>query len=115
MTFINELFKEIKIRGHLEDLRKLKTVERRATKLNEIVINVNISKNELSFYSPDEQLFLFYKIQENKIDMGLCPHFYIFFSNKNQRFHHVCKLLDNQRTKCRGRINKCDKIATEKK
>jgi len=109
MHFINGLYKEIKIRGFLEDLQKLDSVESRIKKLNEIVIHINISKDDLSFYTLDEQLYLFYLIQNYGVPMGLCPYYYIFFSNKNQRFHYLCK-KNSKRGRivyCRGNLKKC--------
>lgn len=110
MSFIKEIFREIKIRGHLEELRDIQSNPERIKRLNEILIQINISKESLSFYTPDEQLYLFSKIQEEGIDMGLCQEFHIFFSNRNQRFHHICRATKRkERSYCGGEIKRCDK------
>jgi len=56
----------------------------------------------------EEQLYLDCKIQQKGIDLGLCPLFYIFFSNRNMKFHHVCK-KDDTRAFCGGNCKKCHK------
>ena len=109
MIFMDDLFREIKIRGHLGELKQLPN-HLRIHRLNEILIEINISKENLSFYSPDEQLYLLFRIQGKGIDMGICSYFYIFYSKRNQRFHHYCrhsKLIEKQRTFCRGEKTKC--------
>ena len=110
MIFMDELFRELKIRGHLEELKQLPDVCSRLHRLNEILIQINISKERLSFYSPDEQLYLLFRIQEEGVDMGICHHFYIFFSKKWQRFHHYCRhprFNQKQRAYCRGLEKNC--------
>jgi len=110
MIFMDELFWEIKIRGHLEELKQLPNPRSRVARLDEILVQINISKERLSFYSSDEQLYLLFRIQEKGIDMGICPYFYIFYSNKYQRFHYYCrhpKLPEKQRTYCHGLEIKC--------
>jgi hypothetical protein len=107
---MDELFREIKIRGHLEELKKLPDPRSRIARLDEILVQINISKERLSFYSPDEQTYLFFRIQEKEIDMGICPHFYIFYSKKYQKFHHYCRdstPSEKQRTYCNGLEIKC--------
>jgi hypothetical protein len=107
---MDELFREIKIRGHLEELRQLPDLSSRIARLDEILIKINISKERLSFYSSDEQLYLLFRIQEKGIDMGLCPYFYIFYSKRNRRFHHYCRhptLPEKQRIYCRGLKPRC--------
>lgn len=107
---MDKLFREMKIRGYLEELKQLPNVFSRIARLDEIPVQINISKERLSFYSPDEQLYLLFKIQEKGIDMGICPHFYIFYSNRNQRFHYYCRapiLSEKQRAYCRGLEIKC--------
>lgn len=105
MHFIDEVFREIKIVGYLEDLKK-SPKELRWQKLFEIVSKLNILKEEFTELTSDEQLYLVFKIHEKKIDMGLCPHFYIFFSRKNDKFHHCCKALNKKRTYCKGGLEK---------
>jgi len=110
MIFIDELFNEIKIRGHLEELKQLPDPLSRIARLDEILVQMNISKERLSFYSTDEQLYLFFRIQEKGVDMGICPYFYIFYSKRYQRFHHYCRhpaLSKKQRAYCRGLKIKC--------
>jgi hypothetical protein len=116
--FMDEVFREIKIRGHLEELKELPDVLSRIRRLNEILIAINISKEPLSFYPPDEQLYLCYLLQREGVDMRICQHFYIFFSGKWKRFHHYCchpNLTEKQRTDCRGQIKNCTlkKLAKE--
>lgn len=110
MIFMDELFREIKIRGHLEELKQLPDPLSRIAHLDEILVQINISKERLSFYSSNEQIYLLFRIQEKEIDMGICPHFYIFCSKKYQRFHHYCRdprLSEKQRTYCNGLKIKC--------
>ncbi len=110
MIFMDVLFREIKIRGHLEELKQLPDPSSRVARLDEILIQINISKEKLAFYSPDEQLYLLCKIQKKEIDMGVCPYFYIFYSKKYQKFHYHCrhpKLVEKQRAYCRGRKSEC--------
>lgn len=107
---MDELFGEIKSRGYLEELKELPDLSSRIARLDEILIQINISKESLSFYSPDELLYLLLKIQEEGLDMGICSYFYIFYSKKYQRFHHYCrfpKFAKKQRTYCRGLEIKC--------
>jgi len=101
MHFVDEIFREIKIVGWLEDIKKT-SFTKRWNKLTEIVSKLNIFKTEMSDLTSDEQLYLGFKVQEKGIDMGLCSHFYIFFSNKNQKFHHTCKAVNKQRVYCQG-------------
>lgn len=110
MTFMDEIFKEIKKRGHLEELKQLTNYRSRIARLDEILIQINISKERLSFYAPDEQLYLLFRIQEKGIDMGVCPYFYIFYSKRNQKFHHYCRhpaLSEKQRPYCKGVKSQC--------
>jgi len=105
-----EIFREIKSLGMIEDLKKLSTIQERYKLIDEAVTRANISKTHFSFYSLDEQLYLIYLIQEKGVEMGLCPHFYIFFSKRNQKFHHICKVTSQkERAYCRGEIQICDK------
>ena len=101
MHFVDEIFREIKIVGWLDDIKKT-SFKKRWKKLAEIISKLNIFKAEISDLTSDEQLYLGFKVQEKGIDMGLCPHFYIFFSDKNQKFHHTCKAANKQRVYCRG-------------
>ena len=110
MYLMYEIFREIKSLGKIEELKKLLTIQERYRLIDEAVTKANISKTHFSFYSQDEQLCLTYLIQGKGVDMGLCPYFYIFFSRRNQRFHHVCKATPKkERTYCGGQIQKCDK------
>lgn len=109
MVWMNCIFREIKIRGQLEKLSRIQSIKERYKKLNEILIDINISKESLSFYTPDEQLYLLHKIQKTGADMGLCPYFYIFFSNRNKRYHYLCRRKEGEKiTFCRGKKNRCD-------
>ena len=109
MHFIDDVFKEIKDRGHLEELRALGTIPERCKWLEEIMPLLNILKENMSFLSSDEQLYLDCKLQEKGINMGLCEHYYVFWSRKNQKFHYTCKAADKGRTRCGGKKEKCDK------
>ena len=107
MHTIDIIFKELKIKGILQEIAKKKSIEEKKQRINEELIQLNVSKEDLSFYEPDEQLYLFYKIQKEGINLGLCPEFYIFFSRRNQKFHYLCeKNTKRKRTSCRGRIQK---------
>jgi len=105
---VDELFSEIKILGFIRDLEKCPS-EDRWFLLSDMVRKLNVFKGEMSALSYDEQLYLGFKIQEKGIDMGLCPNFYMFFSSKNNKFHHTCKARKKERTSCRGKVEKCDK------
>lgn len=108
MHQIKKIFREIKKRGWIEDLKELSSIPEKLQMLNKALTRTNISKESLSFYSSDEQLYLSYLIQKENVDLGLCPHFYIFFSGKNQRFHYICKLTgQNQKTSCCGEKSLC--------
>lgn len=107
---MDEIFREIKIRGHLEELKQLPDLSSRIAYLDETLIQINISKERLSFYSSDEQLYLLFRIQESGVEMGICPYFYIFYSRRNGKFHHYCRhpaLPDKQRAYCNGLEAKC--------
>lgn len=107
---MDEIFREIKSIGMIEDLKKIPTIQERYRLIEEAVTIANISKTNFSFYSPDEQLYIIYLVQEKGIAMGLCPYFYIFFSKKNQKFHHICKATsEKKRTRCGGLTQICDK------
>ncbi len=110
MHLIQEIFNEIKSLGRIEELKKLPTVGERYQLIDEAVMKANISKTTLSAFSLEEQLYLTYLFQEKGVNLGLCPHFYIFFSRRNQKFHHVCKAVpEKERTYCKGDAKKCDK------
>ena len=76
-------------------------------KIREVVSKVNVFKAEIQDLTSDEQSYLDYKIQQKGVNLGLCPYFYIFFSNKNMKFHHVCK-KDDSRAFCKGNCEKCN-------
>ncbi|PIV43749.1 MAG: hypothetical protein COS26_00075 [Candidatus Nealsonbacteria bacterium CG02_land_8_20_14_3_00_40_11] len=110
MHLIKEIFKEIKSLGRIEELKRLPTIPERYQLIDQAVMKANISKTLLSNFSSDEQLYLTHLFQEEGVDLGLCPHFYIFFSKRNQKFHHVCKATEGRkRTYCKGDAKKCDK------
>mgnify|MGYP000340530498 CR=1 FL=1 len=98
-TLIDEIFREIKIRGHLEELKKLPDVPSRINRLNEILIKINISKEPLSFYSSDEQLYLLFLLQQAGIDMGICDNFYIFFQGNGENFTTIVATLSSPKNK----------------
>ena len=111
MHLVDEIFRDFKEFGYFEDLGKMNSKSERFEKIREIVSKVNVSKVEIQDLTMDEQLYLDYKIQQKEIDLGLCSMFYIFFSNKNMKFHHVCK-KDNTRAFCKGNCKKCHKNIT---
>jgi hypothetical protein len=57
MHFVDEIFREIKIVGWLEDIKKT-SFTKRWDKLAEIVSKLNIFKAEMSDFTSDEQLYL---------------------------------------------------------
>jgi len=109
MHFIDEIFRDFKELGYIEELKKTKSLKERFDRIAKIVSRVNILKAELTDLTLDEQLYLDYLLQKNGVDLELCAEFYIFFSNKNNKFHHVCRALENKKTVCRGNKNKCMK------
>lgn len=110
MHLMNEIFREIKSLGRIKELKKVSTIQERYRLIDEAVMRANISKTPLSAFSQDEQLYLTYLFQEKGVEMGLCSYFYIFFSKRNQKFHHVCKATSTkQRSYCKGQVKKCDK------
>jgi len=108
MHLVDEIFRDFKEFGYFEDLGKLGSLTEKFNKIKEIVSKVNIFKAEIQDLTIEEQLYLDYKIQQKGIDLGLCPLFYIFFSNKNIKFHQVCK-KDDKRAFCGGDCKKCDR------
>jgi hypothetical protein len=87
----------------------LPTIEEKYKRIQQITAQVNVFKGELEDLSWEEQLYLDSKLQERGVLLNLCPYFYIFFSNKNNKFHSCCQKSDNSRTFCRGKKLKCDK------
>lgn len=108
MHLVDEIFRDFKSWNNLDKLKEMETIEERFGKIKEIVSKVNIFKGEIEDLSFDEQLYLDYKIQQGGVEIGLCPFFYIFFSNKNMKFHKICK-KDNSRAACEGVCKKCSK------
>lgn len=111
MVWIDCIFREIKARGWLRELNRIQLIKERYKKLNEILINLNISKEPLSFYTRDEQLYLLHKVQKAGVDMGLCSGFYIFFSKRNKKYHYLCRTKGKEkRAFCYGRKERCDEM-----
>lgn len=108
MHLVDEIFRDFKEFGYLEDLKKMNSRSEVFEKIREIVSKVNVFKAEIQDLTLEEQLYLDCKIQQKGIDLGLCTSFYIFFSNKNMKFHHVCK-KDDTRAYCNGSCEKCHK------
>ena len=108
MNLVDEIFRDFKEFGYLEDLKQMDSKTEQYAKIKEIVSKVNVFKAEIQDLSLDEQLYLDYRIQQEGIDLGLCPEFYIFFSNKNTKFHHVCRKHDT-RALCKGKLAPCSK------
>ncbi|MBU2634678.1 MAG: hypothetical protein KJ674_05575 [Nanoarchaeota archaeon] len=106
MNIVDEIFRDFKEFGYLEDLKKMDSKSEIFEKIREIVSKVNVFKAEIQDLTIDEQLYLDYKLQQEGINLELCSLFYIFFSNKNIRFHYICK-KDNTRAFCKGNCKKC--------
>jgi|GEM_PF-943986 len=106
MILIEEIFKDLKKIGWLNEIKKLGSLKDRRIKVDEIIRKANLLKGEITELTLDEQLRLDYLIQQEGVDLDLCPDYYIFFSNKNNKFHHLCH-RDGQRTRCRGSKNIC--------
>ena len=109
MHLIDEIFRDFKELGYIEELKNTESLRDKFDRIEKIVSRVNVLKAELTDLTPEEQLYLDYLLQKNGVDLGLCSDFYIFFSNKYSKFHHVCKALENKRTVCCGNKNKCIK------
>jgi len=109
MVLVEEIFKNMASSGLFERLNILSTVQERIKLISDIMVTVNISKEYLSFYSADEQLYLMYLFQQKGVDMGLCPYFHIFYSKRNKKFHYVCKKT-KERAYCRGKIKECGNL-----
>lgn len=110
MHLVDEIFRDFKEKGYLEELKNKKTLAEKFEMIHRITAQVNIFKAELQDLSSDEQLYLDYKLQAGGINLGLCPDFYIFFSNKNNKFHFSCAKLDKKRCYCKGKAEACDQI-----
>ena len=106
MQLVDEIFKSFKEYHRLDDLKNLHSGAERFEKIREIVAGVNIFKAEIQDLTLDEQLYLSCKIQQNGVDLGLS--FHIFYSNKNAKFHKLCKKA-NTRVYCGGNPGKCSK------
>jgi len=111
MLLMKEIFKTMASPYLIERLNRLPTVQERIKLISDIMVTINISKDPLSFYSSDEQLYLIYLFQQKGVEMGLCPYFYIFYSKRNKKFHHICKnTKEKERVYCKGKITKCKNI-----
>jgi hypothetical protein len=110
MHFVDELVKEIKKKGLMEDMSRESGVAQKVRFLDEILININIFKERMSHLSLDEQLYLSYRISSCGVDMEICPHFYMFFSGKYKKFHHTCLKREKVRTHCKGKKQRCDAL-----
>ncbi|MFA4942489.1 MAG: hypothetical protein WC564_02520 [Patescibacteria group bacterium] len=108
MHLVDEIIRDFREKGYIEELAVLPTLEEKFKRLQEITSQVNVFKGEIEDLSLDEQLYLDCKLQERGVDLGLCSNFNIFFSNKNNKFHLCCRRSDNSRTFCRGQKNKCN-------
>lgn len=114
MHLVDEIFRDFKDFGYFDDLRKLESRSEKFEKIREIVSKVNVFKAEIHDLTLDEQLYLDCKLQQKGVDLGLCNFFYIFFSNKNMKFHHVCK-KDDTRAFCKGNCEVCHKNTINEK
>ena len=111
MVLIKEIFKSMANPRLFERLNELPTIQERIKLISDIMVTVNISKEPMSFYSSDEQLYLMYLFQQKGVDTGLCLYFHIFYSKRNKKFHHVCKKTKERgRVYCRGKIGNCKNI-----
>jgi len=109
MHLVDEIFRDFKEFGYIEELKKTKSLKEKFERIEKIVSKVNVLKAEITDLTLDEQLYLDYLLQEKGVDLGLCPDFYVFFSNKHNKFHCVCKSLDRKKTTCCGDEKKCVK------
>jgi hypothetical protein len=107
MHLIDEIIRDFKEKGYIQELAVLSSLDEKYKNIEKFTAQVNVLKAELSDLSRDEQLYLDCKLQAAGVDLGLCPDLYIFFSNKNNCFHHCCQRNNKKRTFCRGQINKC--------
>jgi len=107
MHLIDEIFRDFKELGCIEELKKLGSVKEKFERIEKIVSKVNVLKAELTDLTLEEQMYLDSLLRRHGVDLGLCPDFYMFFSNKYNKFHHVCKALENKKADCKGDINKC--------
>jgi len=107
MHLIDEIFRDFKEFGYIEELKKIESLKERFDRIEKIVSRVNVLKAELADLTFDEQLYLDSLLQKQGVDLGLCPDLYTFFSNKYGKFHHVCKAMDKKRVICGGNKNKC--------
>jgi hypothetical protein len=113
MHLVDEIFRDFKEFGYIEELKKIKSLKEKFDRIEKIVSRVNVLKAEITDLTLDEQLYLDYLLQEKGIDLELCSDFYVFFSNKNNKFHCVCKSLERKKTTCCGDKKKCAGITQE--
>lgn len=107
MQRVDDIFRDFVEFKYIDELARLDSLNQKYAKIREIVSKVNVFKGELSDLSVDEQLYLDYKLQQKGVALDLCPNFHIFYSNRNNKFHQVCKAQDGQRAYCRGNLEKC--------
>ena len=62
MHLVDEIFRDFKDGGYIEDLNKMETISERFGKIRDIVSKVNVLKAEIQDLTLDEQLYLDYKI-----------------------------------------------------
>ncbi|MFZ4632446.1 MAG: hypothetical protein ACOYL8_04610 [Patescibacteria group bacterium] len=110
MHLVDEIFRDFKEKGYIEELIAKKDLADKFEMIRVITSQVNVFKAELENLSLDEQLYLDFKLQDAGVDLGLCPEFYMFFSNKNNKFHFSCNKNNKCRTGCKGKLENCEQL-----
>ncbi len=105
MNRIDDVLRDFKEFGYVEELKNISSLADKFKRIAEIVAKVNTLKAEISELSPDEQLYLRHELQRKGVDLGLCPSFYIFYSNKYGKFHRYCRQGAERQTHCAGEEN----------
>ncbi len=110
MHLVDEIFRDFKEKGYIEELIDKNDIAEKFEMIRVFTSQVNVLKAELESLSLDEQLYLDYKLQAAGVNLDLCPEFYMFFSNKNNKFHFSCNKNNKCRTNCKGKIKDCDQL-----
>jgi len=108
-TFIDKMCKELKRFKLLELLKNENEIDKKIKKLDEILINFNITKcslKDLDFYQENGSFYLIYLIQNDGIDFGICKNFKMWYNKNGEQ--RRCKLLGNKQVNCFGNKNKCE-------
>jgi hypothetical protein len=110
VTFIDKVYKELKKYGVLDLLKEASDIGERIKKLNEILINWNVTKCqlfELDFFQDYGSLYLEFLLQnESGINFGICENFKMWYNRQGVQMR--CKNLKNKQVMCFGNKNKCE-------